>query len=551
MKHFLRLLSVLLCLCLMLMSLTSCMTLYHLAERYEPTTEPEQSSDTALPDEKTVLDFQLTEADTEKFAELLSLFKTLALEGTDGIAIEKALTEMEEQYYYIATQAQIAYLLYCCDLTDETASQNYLFASETVSSIYGDYIAVCRAIDESASPYREIFFFDWTDAELDEMRLYTDEFTALSQENDRLLVAYRELSETEFYDAAPEYLLELMANNTQLAAGMGFDSYYEYASERIYLRDYSTEDREMMRGYVSEYIVPAIESLYLAFSGRYEALNTLRQRKVYNFLYADYDKAGDYVETYLNALPEDMREQMSSLFESENSIFTDSDDAYTGAFTGYLYDLATPVCYFGPGYQSTTTVVHEMGHYYAACFGEGYNTPMDLAELQSQANEWLMLASLSDSINEEVYETLRYYLIYDLYTTILTCVIIDEFEECLYADAGKTYTTAAQLDSLMEEICQGYGGIEFINEYVVDIQYYWRIVAVESPVYYISYATSGVAALELYLRAVDDFDGAVAAYAALTEGGDPTVGFCTAVGEAGLSGAFDEQTYRRFFAAFS
>ena len=551
MKRILRVLALFLCVCILTLSSTSCVTFLRLSELREEYAEKNTEAPIYSEEGESPLTFSLTKADADRYATLLEEFRALAMAGEDKAAIEAAEAALEELYYDISTQAQIAYLLYCCDMSDETASENYLFASEMSSKAYGDYTAACRALYESDSAIRDEFFQDWSEEEISEMQNYSEEITALTQENDRLLVEYRELSDENFINDAPAYFLKLVKNNTRVASLMGFDSYYEYAHERTYDRDYGSEELTAMRSYVKTYIAPYVDDLYLAFDSSYRGMSSFRQRKVYNFLYADYDSAGNYVKTYLSSLPEDMRERMSGMLKRSGSVFAEGENAYQGAFTAFLYDREKPFCYFGPEYQSTNTVVHEMGHYYAACFGSGYRTPMDLAEVQSQANEWLMLASLAGNTDQRVLEALQYYLVYDLYVTVVASMIVDEFEERVYRDGGKTYTTAESLDALMRDVCLAYGGIDFVEEYVTDIQYYWRIVAVESPVYYVSYATSGVVALEFYLNAQSDFAAAVEAYAALTERGDHTVAFCEAIGEAGLLGAFCEETYKRFQQAFS
>ena len=221
-----------------------------------------------------------------------------------------------------------------------------------------------------------------------------------------------------------------------------------------------------------------------------------------------------------------------------------------GAFTSYVYSTESPLCYFGPGYQSSLTVVHEMGHYYAATFEGGFDLPMDLAELQSQGNEWLMIAYLEKSFSSAAYEVLVDYMLYEQLCTVVICVIIDQFEQSVYQTDVSAISDPDYLDSIMRRVCSSYGGITFISEYVTDINYYWRAVVLENPVYYISYGTSGLAALGLYLLAESDFDTAVAAYIEMVETA-PTQGFCEAIEGAGLFSPFQESTYAVLRAAFS
>ncbi len=62
------------------------------------------------------------------------------------------------------------------------------------------------------------------------------------------------------------------------------------------------------------------------------------------------------------------------------------------------------------------------------------------------------------------------------------------------------------------------------------------------PLYYISYATSAVAALEIYADAEEDRDAAVEKYLAVSAAGNMT--FSEMLSECGLADAFDRNTVR-------
>ena len=68
---------------------------------------------------------------------------------------------------------------------------------------------------------------------------------------------------------------------------------------------------------------------------------------------------------------------------------------------------------------------------------------------------------------------------------------------------------------------------------------------VDQPVYYISYAVSAIAALDLYTMAVEDYESAVAAYQMLCENLNEELGFLGNLDTAGLAGPFQEKFYQR------
>ena len=126
---------------------------------------------------------------------------------------------------------------------------------------------------------------------------------------------------------------------------------------------------------------------------------------------------------------------------------------------------------------------------------------------------------------------------------ILLCVAIDEFEERVYTHPDVASLTGDDLDAIMEEVCENYGGIDFLNNNVTDVQEYWRMVVVEQPVYYISYAVSSIAAMNIYTIAQEDYTEAARIYCSLIEEADVDQGFLANIKNAGLDGPFDEEVY--------
>lgn len=553
MKLVWRILTALLCLCTVMLSLSSCLALARLSSLERQTETETDGQVTQVPDLTTpgLFDFTLTDETKTRFDEQRKLCESLLSEGTDTERIEAEMAALEEIYYYTSEQSQIAYILYCCDPNDETASQNYLYAGDTASELYEEYLAMCKRLYESDSPYREAFFADWTQQEIDEMRNYSNAVTELTQANERILVSYRDLSDAEFDAQTPVLYYDLVNNNNAIAVAMGYENYYEYANRYEYARDYGTDEVAAMRAYASRYLVPLLQTVYTRFYESYTSLTKAEQTLLLDFLDSDYDALKtDYLDAYLDAVSAvGLGTEMRSLLEEERAVFTDYKESYSGAFTTYLSVAEIPVCYFGPGYQSTMTVAHEMGHYYAALYAGGMGTQLDLAELQSQGNEYLLLAAIEEMLDADVYEALEAYLVYDQLCSVLICLIVDEFEQCVYTESER-FADPDRFDTVIEQICARYGGIEFISAYVVDINYYWRAVTLESPVYYLSYATSGLAALGLYVSADASFEPAVQTYLSLAQS-DGTLGFCEAIAKAGLFSPFEEAVYTVLKSAFS
>ena len=183
--------------------------------------------------------------------------------------------------------------------------------------------------------------------------------------------------------------------------------------------------------------------------------------------------------------------------------------------------------------------------------GDMYETPLDLAETQSQGNEWLYLAYLEEELTEGVYNAYVHYKVYEVIASTLVQLAVDAFEKAVYAQEDIESMTQEDFVALMDRAAQPYGGIDFFNEYVTDLQSYWKMVVVESPVYYISYAVSSMTAMNLFPIAREDAEEAREIYCGLVELEDYDDGFLTIISDAGLPGPFQEDVYEYIYEMFS
>lgn len=487
--------------------------------------------------------YTLTEEDYEQYREQLVLCESLVLQGTDSEAIEAAWDTLFELYDYITTQSRISYVRYCTDLSDTVFSEEYLFATAAATDAYSGYIQVCQNIYQSDSPYKTEFFEGWTEDEIESMLSVSPELAECNKINDEILVEYRSLEDDEFTDKTCELFMRMVENNNRIAELNGYENYIEYAYSEIYLRDYRPEKIEEMRTLVKEYLIPMFKQVYYNLVQLYQTMSKTQYQQVETILGGDYEDLDlAELERYFSSLSSDSGASMKSMFENGNMIFTDSNTAQAGAFTGYLYQYETPICYFGPGYQSIFTVTHELGHYYAFVQNGNTSLQMDFAELQSQGNEFMFLAFMEkENPNSTIWKAVAGNQLYSTLISIIVCCMVDEFEQYVYTHDITDPTT--ELDQIMKSISATYGN-GFFDKFV-DLQSYWRYVVIESPVYYISYAVSGIMALDLYRDAKVDYTSATEQYRALVEEVTEDATLQDFLNISGLGSPFDEETYQR------
>lgn len=508
-------------------------------ETTEATEATKPSED--LPSAEELLKYTLTQEELDKYYADLENCKTMALEGTDREGLEALSDSLDEQYDNIQKQQTIAFVNYSRDQTDEEATQLHLDATDKLTKAYDAMMLMLREVNASDSPIKDVLFADWTEEDLKMLSAYTSEIAQLEKENEELVVEYQALSQEELAEGIIPLYQKLIANNNRIGRIYGYDNYYTYGYDVVYARDYTTDTVQKARDYAIKYLVPTVPAILQQFALGFQRLTQAEQQVVAAFMegsYQDTDK--DYVNLYIDSLPQDLQAVMNHLWQYDRAIFADNDGAKEGAFTVNIGDDA--ICFFGPGYDSTLTLVHEMGHYASTLNLDLDECPMDLAELHSQGNEWLFMNELQDALDPKVYAVIRDYKMYMDMCTILVSFMVDDFEERIYTADVSGYTKE-DFDAVADEVCQAYGGADFVNNYLTDFQSYWRLVVMESPVYYVSYAMSDVAALNLYTIASQDREKAYEIYGHLLKDVDLDLGFQENLKKVGLSGPFDSQVY--------
>ena len=509
--------------------------------------------------------FDLTREEVDRLLSDFDELDRLLTDATDYEAFEELYTRLREDGIdRIRTQAELAYVFWCCDLTDPLTEAAYLYLNE----LYTDLGARINRMFETLwnSPFSEEFYDGWTEEEIDEVLRYaagsTEENTALSAENAELVAAFRALSDEDddFYSESARLFLLMAKNNNRIAELYGYENYMEYAYPEIYGRDYSPSDAASLRALFCEYLMPRLSELAVkAFAGElsFASLEYSDYLKFYSFLLGDV--RNDYINVvgrYAASVGETAPDFLSTYrdFWDQKNYYYVEGNAYEGAFTTYCPDFDTPIIYFGPGYHAIDTFVHEFGHYYAAKKSEdgGDSIPYDLAETQSQGDEFLFSYwfQKSEPNYEAIARAVAEYKTFDILSAILTASLVNDFETYVYTHLDEL--TPDELDGVLVSLCDAYGGYDTVKAALgYNPEIYWHHVVMEAPGYYISYAASAIPTLALYAKAIDEgFAAAVGAYEILVTA-DPELGFLGVLAEAGIGSPFDRATYAVIVAALT
>lgn len=495
------------------------------------------------------LEFNLTEEDMQAYKEAAADFKACIDEGKGNTSTLLAMADFSALYSKIGTQYSVAYVNYCKNTTDEKAVSDYEFAFKAYNEANHLYRETLKGVLLSDSEFVETIFEGWTDDEKKMLLDNNEEVYRLNEKNEELLMEYRALDDKAegWADAVDEIYCEIVKNNNLIAAEYGYSDYYSYASKLLIDRNYTAEDRENLRRYVKTYIVPLykqnLEKVKELYSSADEKTVSAFD-EIMGAAYPNNERVQGYISDYIMSFSGDLSYisyAMDAMFIPGRAVFANEKDSLTVAFTTYLSYFEEPVAYFGPGYHDALTVVHEMGHYAAFVENGILKMPIDFCEVHSQTNEWLFISYLEGKLDPKVHELLVLSRLVEGLEKIIRAVAVDECEERIYsaADADTPEEHAAIISEVMalygEDICE-----------MLKLERYFRYVASDNPVYYLSYAVSEIQSIENYLDSVEDFGAAQKAYAEFIEDSiDP------AKTAEGLRAAFSEDTYKDLVERFA
>ena len=336
-------------------------------------------------------------------------------------------------------------------------------------------------------------------------RLYGFGGSALAYESyDAYLEVYNGIQKAISDVFAPLYI-QLVELWTQEARDNGYDSYTDYAYEVIYWRDYTPEDAQRFCDAVKPIAREYYADLYYSDLG-YE---TNQVSPVFT-PEALLDILGIYLPRIAPALVEPW-EQMTEhgLYDLQSGAAGRYDGAYTtnlnywhspflfGSLTGDCYDLIT--------------VTHEFGHFCDYWFSPQTNIitqadNLDLSEIHSNALQALFTAFYGEIYSEGA-DIAEFINLSNLLENIIEGCLYDEFQRRILDDPEDL--TPEKINAIHTQLCMEYG---MYDDREWDSSWAYIAHNFERPLYYISYAASGMAALQIWDMAQTDFDGAVAVY---------------------------------------
>ena len=365
----------------------------------------------------------------------------------------------------------------------------------------------------------------WTAEELEDAGVDAETYEAVSE----ALIAGR-------YQAAGELYLRLVRLRTDQAQRAGYDDYAAYAYETLYTRDYTLEDAAALREAAKREILP-LQLRLLEESGDRE-LRALSVRSRLN---------GEEVLDAVRPFIRDFDREMGKTFDFMRAHgLYDIEYGEAKLATGYTVALAaygSAFIFNSPygDYQDLSDLVHEFGH-----FNETFHCTqhdlwadfnIDVGEIDSQALELMFTEEAGELFGEPYGEVYRDAILYNILDSILDGCLYDEFQAAAYQDPGMT---VEELDRLFLRLSEEYG-YSYASGTETDPTWVENAHNFQNPLYFISYATSALSALDLWFLYLDRPREAKEVYLELSAL-SLSLPYRAAVEEVGLRDIFDRET---------
>lgn len=346
---------------------------------------------------------------------------------------------------------------------------------------------------------------------------------------------------TEMYEAAAETYVQLVGVNNDIARLKGFDSYADYAYKEIYSRDYTPDDARKLSGVLGTATGAMLSCSELRYSNP-----TFSSAELGWMTDLTSEQVVSTVASYTDTIA-DMYADLLDYMEECDLIYLNrqTDDGLIGqAYTSDILMRSSAYIlingYGGSG--AVTTFAHEFGHASATCLNRDLTSCMDVEEIHSMGMEALLATSGASALRG-CGAALSADFLDSTIQTVVTGILFTEIELFAYETEAETGTlTVEMLEREFKSMLES-AGLKFHTEcddlYWVNVPHLFS-----SPMYYISYVTSSLDAVEIFAEAVEDHDAAERRYLGLV-GQRGIDGYVEAVEKAGLTNAFDIEASER------
>ena len=437
-------------------------------------------------------EMEYTRPDVDAVVNQAAKAAALSQTETDAKALMEEVYTCYEIYYSFYTNYMLANIYYCTDMTSSYWEEEYnhcLSAANEADAAMDSLLyelADCSLREELE---QDAFFGEGFFDAYQGNSLWDETFSALIEEETELLALYYDLSaqaleETSYSDAyftkwgiQFECLFaELVNLRRQIARYAGYESYVEFAYDYYYHRDFSPQQ-------TADYLTQIRQELSQLYAAVPSAVwDAGRNRSPEN-------QTLEYVESFADKMGGTMADAFALMKSAGLYNISVSDKKYPVSFEVYLPSYFAPYVFMDA--QGTAadklTFSHEFGHFCSDYAASGSAAGTDVAEVFSQAMEYLGLCYTD---NAQPLEKMK--------LADSLCLMVEQsayatFEHRLYTADGEL--TVENIRAIYESAAKESGiaaGDWDCRDYVMVPHFF------TNPLYVISYVISNDAAMQLY-----------------------------------------------------
>ena len=309
-----------------------------------------------------------------------------------------------EQYHNFYTNYSLADIHYCKDMTDIYWEAEYTYCLESGTEVDALLDQILYALADcplrselEAEEYFGPGFFDAYEGD----SIWTEEFTALMDQEAQLLSRYYELSTqaleatsaetyyTVYGSQLAELYAEFVALRQRIAAEAGYEDFLTFAYDFYYYRDYSPTQAQTLIEEIRSELVPLYREMA---TGDVWSLGYRECLEKQTFA---------YVQNCANAMGGTVKEAFQLLENAELYDIAYGENKYNASFEVFLSGYYEPYIFVNPSLRTydQLTFAHEFGHFCNDYASGGSVAGIDVAEIFSQGMEYLSLCYGKDTEN--------------------------------------------------------------------------------------------------------------------------------------------------------
>lgn len=473
---------------------------------------------------------------------------------------EKLLDTCEEEYEAFITAYKLAMIRSNCDTRDEYYRGEFNWCSEKQAAAQQAFTELYHAC--AGTEYAQELGFTEDDLALYGEGGMSDETVALLQRESELIAQYTEMTESavieldgetvdynsylmtaqgedinrallafyrQYNERAAEIYIALVGVRNDIAHSRGYADYEEmmYGPEG-YDRDYSPQDAQKLLKEIQRYIAPLMRDDSGAVGYLEEGFRTADSEELMNAFAPAVRGMGGSIEDAFDF----MREY--GLYDVERRE-TKTDMGYTTYLDGYDAPFLFLQTY--GDLADVADLAHEFGHFTDDYINCGAYETMDLAEVFSQAMEYLIIGRIGEEISQSERAAIYNNKLMDTILLYTSQAAYAEFEHRVYG-AQEDELTAEYLNAASLSLAREFGFCREGTEELCALEWIEVPQFFIQPFYVISYPVSNDIAMQIFERELSESGKGLEIYLEMLP--RETAYIMEAVEQAGLESPFTE-----------